>query len=142
MRVSRPTVPGFNVRQNLVAADAALQFTPEERALYERHLANQWGPGGVDNPDQSRSTLYQMGTDIDGKTYNLPTVYDGRILPPDDAFARAMALGINTFPSYPSPDAAEARYQRMHDYMDRDAGAYSDVRHGPMELYRPRGGLF
>ena len=44
---------------NYRAADKALKLTPEEQALYRRHLENLWGSGGVDNPDGSRSSLYQ-----------------------------------------------------------------------------------
>ena len=64
----------------MAAAHQAMNLSPQEQALYQRHLDNLKGPGGVDNPDGSRSTLYQTSVDIDGKTYNLPTVYDGKIL--------------------------------------------------------------
>jgi hypothetical protein len=120
--------------QNLEAAQRDLNLTPQERALYQRHLTNLYGPGGVDNPDGSRSTLYQMGVTMpDGRTYNLPTVYDGRILPPsgpwaDNAMTRAQQQGLDTFPSYQSPFEAENRYQQMHNYMDRDTAAYFNDR--------------
>jgi hypothetical protein len=107
-------------RSNLEAADKALHLTPQERALYERHLTNLVGPGGVNNPDGSRSTLFQTSFETDGKTYNVPTVYDGRILKPDDAIERARKEGLDKFPSYASEDEAEARYQQMHNYMERD----------------------
>lgn len=110
--------------ENRNAAQTELNMTPEERALYDRHLGNLYGKGGVDNPDGSRSTLYQANVDIDGKSYNIPTVYDGKIIPVDEAVARAKAQGLDKFPSYPTPDAAEARYMQMHDYMDKDTGAY------------------
>lgn len=113
---------------NYDAANSALGMTPQEQALYQRHLANLWGNGGVDNPNGSRSTLFQMGADADGKTYNLPTVYDGQILPPDAAFQKAQQQGLAQFPSYASPADAEARYQKMHGFMDRDTGSYLDVR--------------
>jgi hypothetical protein len=110
--------------ENRNAAQTELNMTPEERALYDRHLGNLYGKGGVDNPDGSRSTLYQANVDIDGKSYNIPTVYDGKIVPVDEAVARAKQQGLDKFPSYPTPDAAEARYMQMHDYMDKDTGAY------------------
>jgi hypothetical protein len=94
-----------------------------------RHLANLWGPGGVDNPDGSRSSLYQVGfIGPDGRQYNVPSVYNGQILPPDDAIARAKQSGLSQFPSYATPQQAEARYQAMHDYMDRDTGDYFAIR--------------
>jgi hypothetical protein len=139
LRVQAPTQPGFNVSQNLDAAQTALGLTPQERALYERHLANLWGSGGVDNPDGSRSSLYQVGFNQGGQTYNVPSVYDGQIISPDAAITRANQTGLGQFPSYPNADSAEARYQQMHGYMDKDTGAYMDVRRNPFQFY---GGLF
>jgi hypothetical protein len=112
------------------AAARDMRLTPVEQALYQRHLDNLWGPGGVDNPPTpenpggSRSTLYQSNVDIDGKNYNLPTVYDGKILSVDDAIARAQAQGLDKFPNYATPQAAEDRYQQMHGYMDKDVADY------------------
>jgi hypothetical protein len=120
---------------NYAQATADLQLTPQERSLYERHLTNLNGPGGVDNPDGSRSTLYQANIEHNGKNYNIPTVYDGKIVPVPEAAARAQAQGWNNFPSYDTPEAAEARYQQMHKYMDADTaehmankGAYGNAR--------------
>jgi hypothetical protein len=62
----------FADASNLEAADKTLNLTPQERALYQRHLTNLNGPGGVDNPNGSRSTLFQMSFEQDGKTYNIP----------------------------------------------------------------------
>jgi hypothetical protein len=126
---------------NLEAADAELKLTPQERALYERHLSNLTGPGGVDNPPSadepqgSRSTLYQTTVEHDGKFYSIPTVWDGKKLIKTNAegkFAGISAEGIKNvekvgwdkFPSYKTEAEAEARYQKMHDFMDKDTGAY------------------
>lgn len=118
---------------NYKDANAALQMTPQEQALYQRHLKNLWGNGGVDNPDGSRSTLFQMSTTgPDGQTYNMPTVYNGQILPPGAAYQQAQQQGLQTFPSYETPDQAESRYQQMHGFMDKDTSAYMDVRHGSL----------
>jgi len=35
---------------------------------------------------------------------------------------------LSQYPSYSSPDQAEARYQQMHGYMDQDTGDYMNVR--------------
>lgn len=108
-------------QQNFDAANKAMNLTPEEQALYQRHLSNLWGSGGVDNADGSTSTLFQMSTTgPDGRTYNLPTVYDGAILHPDAAYERAQQQGLQNFPSYGSDFAAENRYQQMHNFMERD----------------------
>lgn len=105
-------------------ANAAMNLSPQEQGLYQRHLTNLTGPGGVDNPNGSRSTLFQASVDVGGKTYNIPTVWDGKILPPKDALVRAKAEGIETFPAYNSEGEAEARYQQMHTYMEKDTGEF------------------
>jgi hypothetical protein len=106
-------------------AHAALQLTPQERGLYERHLANLNGPGKVAHPDGSISTLYQMSVTGPGnRVYNIPTVYNGKILHPDEAIRNADQQGWETFPSYPDQATADARYQQMHGYMDQDVGNY------------------
>lgn len=126
---------------NLAEADKALNLTPQERALYGRHLTNLYGSGGVDNKDGSRSTLYQMSTEIDGRTYNLPTVYDGKIVSPDEAVDRARKAGLDNFPSYANQQEAEARYQAMHGFMEKDTAAFLQARaNGPtaQQLHKAR----
>jgi hypothetical protein len=130
---SQPLPASTPPTNNFLAAMRAMNLTPQEQALYLRHLQNLYGAGGVDNPDGSRSSLYTMNVQMDdGRSYNIPSVYNGQILPPDrsvvdtrpSAIGNALALGLNNFPSYPSGFAAENRYQQMHNYMDRDTGAY------------------
>ena len=124
-------------QSNYNAANASLGMNPQEQALYQRHLSNLTGPGGVNNPDGSRSTLFQMNAGIGGQNYNLPTVYDGRVLPPQEAVARARTQGIGNFPSYPTPQAAEDRYQQMHGFMDKDTSSYLSSNNQPSST--PRG---
>jgi tail lysozyme len=109
---------------NLQAATTALNLNPQEQALYQRHFSNLYGSGGVTNANGSRSTLFQTSFEQDGKAYNVPTVYDGKILSPQEAIDRAMKEGLDKFPSYKSEDEAEARYQQMHDYMEKDTAQY------------------
>lgn len=109
---------------NLEQADKDLKLSPQERNLYEFHLHNLTGTGGVDNPDGSRSSLYQVGVEHNGKQYNIPTVFDGKILPVNEAVDRVKKIGWDKFPSYASPQEAEKRYQAMHAYMDKDTGDY------------------
>ncbi len=116
---------------NLGAADAALKLTPQEKNLYERHLKNLNGPGGVDNPDGSRSTLYQAVVEGDGKFYNIPTVWDGKILPVPQAIQRAAQVGWDKFPSYKTAAEADARYEAMHKFMERDTADYLKKRPAP-----------
>jgi len=114
--------PAF--RPSLADADAAMKLTPQERSLYQRHLTNLTGPGGVDNPDGSRSTLFQATVDHDGKTYAIPTVWDGKILSVDQAVERVRAEGWDKFPAYKNPEEAEARYQKMHGFMEQDTASF------------------
>lgn len=115
--------------RNYRAADKALKMTPQEQDLYRRHLTNLWGSGGVDNPDGSRSSLYQaVMQGPSGQYHNIPTVYDGAILPPDQAVQKAAEIGWDQFPAYKTPEEADARYMQMHDYMGKDTGDYFAVR--------------
>jgi hypothetical protein len=102
----------------------ALGLNEQERALYQHHLNNLNGPGGVDNADGSRSTVRQMAVGIDGKTYNLPTVWNGKVLPPKEAIAQAEKIGFDKFPFYDSEAEAEGRYQAMHGLMEDDTATY------------------
>lgn len=112
-------------------ANAALNLTPEEQALYIRHLQNLWGTGGVDNADGSRSTLFQMSSGPPGNVQNIPTVWNGAILPPGAALMAAGQAG--RFPSYPTHEAAEDRYDKMHDFLGRDTAKFMDKRtKGPL----------
>ena len=113
-------LPGVYPDANLQRAKAEMKLTPQEEALYRFHLANLYPSGGVPNPEGGTSTLFQVGFDHGGRTYNVPSVYDGRINSPDAAIQRAMQMGLHNFPSYQSPFEAENRYQRMHNYMERD----------------------
>ena len=107
-------------------------MTTQERGLYERHLANLHGAGKVQHPDGSISTLYQMTvTGPDGRYYNIPSVYQGQILTPERAVKAAEQQGWHQFPSYSTPEDAEARYQQMHEYMDQDVGRYLQGPVGP-----------
>jgi hypothetical protein len=132
-----PYSPPSPVRTNLDAAQTNMNLSPQERALYERHLGNLDGPGGVDHMDGSRSTLYQMSSDQDGRTYNVPTVWNGAIQTPNTAWQKATQAGLQTFPSYPNSGDAEARYEKMHGYMERDVPRNRDaVRTGGQQFGR------
>ncbi len=110
---------GINPNRNMTAANTAMRLTPQEMALYQHHLDNLQ-KGGVQNPNGSTSTLYQLSFDENGKTYNIPTIYGNTKLSPDDAIAFARKIGLDKFPSYGSGFQAENRYQRMHNYLERD----------------------
>lgn len=113
-------------RQNLGAANQALKLTPQEKFLYEHHLSNL-EKGGVANNGQT-SSLLAMTIGVDGKTYVIPSVWDNKILMPDAAIKRAEAAGLDKFPSYKNEREAKARYDKMHDYMEKDTTAVEKKR--------------
>ena len=109
-------VSGSNMR----AANEALKLTPEEQNLYAHHL-NMLATGNrVANADGSYSTVLSIGVGRNGREYNIPTVWDGKILPPEEAKQRAAAKGWDHWPSYDTSDEATARYMQMHSFMEKD----------------------
>ena len=116
--------------ENLSAADKEMKLSQQEKALYKRHLTNLVGSGGVDNPDGSRSTLFQMSVGLGDKVYNIPTVWNGKILPLDAALSLAKKEGIDKFPSYSSQEEAESRYEQMHIFMKKDTSKYLEYKKG------------
>ena len=136
--IGRPAVlqAAFKPSLSDKAARDELKMTPQELQMYGRHLGNLRGPGGVDHPDGSRSTLMNMGVELGGKYYNLPRVYDGKILSPDDAIAKAQGLGLENFPSYKNREEAESRYNELHKFMEKDAAQF--YRRGPGEPMQER----
>jgi hypothetical protein len=118
-----PVEPGPRAN-HMAEAEAALGgLTPEEKFLYNMHLTNLHGRGRLEQPDGSVSSLIQMSFEgPGGKTYNIPTLWGGHQLPPDEAIARAQKIGLDKFPSYASGDEAEARYRQLHDYLAKDTG--------------------
>lgn len=120
-------------------ADEALGFNKQEADLYKRHLDNLWGDGGVTNPNGSRSSLYQAVQPHDGKFYNIPTVWNGKIetqswvhpqtgktweVPNQTALDNVEKEGWDKFPSYSTSKEADDRYQDMHGFMEQDTGDY------------------
>jgi hypothetical protein len=138
-RHAATTGPGVVTDENLNAADAAMQLTPQEKFLYQMHLKKMTGPGGVDNSDGSRSTLLQAVEEHNGRYYNVPTVWNGKIetqkftqpgtgkifdIPNRTAMENIERTGWDKFPSYATPEEADARYEKMHAYLEKDTGAY------------------
>lgn len=126
---------------NFTRAMRDLSLTDQEANLYQHHLRNLYGPGKVFNENGSISTVYQMSVEIGGKTYNIPTVWNGRILPADEALKQAKQVGLDVWPSYPSTAAAESRYQDMHKFMDLDqqqfiTHAHEEISHLPSSAER------
>jgi hypothetical protein len=109
---------------NLTQADKTLGLTKQEEGLYKHHLSNLYGNGKVMNSDGSVSTVYSITETINGKVYTLPTVWGGKILEPDAAVAHAQKVGLEKFPSYATPEKAMARYQEMHQFMEKDTSQY------------------
>lgn len=140
-RVATPDLadPVFDKLPQTEQVTKELDLTPQEQALYQRHLTNLTGPGGVDNPDGSRSTLFQAVQEHDGRFYSIPTVWNGRIetenftrpsdgkkfqVPNSTALANVERVGWKNFPSYATPEEADARYNQLHGYMEQDTEKY------------------
>jgi hypothetical protein len=129
-----PTSPNFE------AARDSMNLNPQEQQLYQMHLRNLYGSGGVNNMNGSRSTLYQSVEPHNGRYYNVPTVWDGQLQTqkytnPNDpsqtmdianpqALQNVANVGWQNFPSYPTGQQADARYQQMHNYMEKDTADY------------------
>ena len=96
-----------------------LGLNQQERSLYQHHL-NELSRGGVRNADGTGSTVKQMTTEFDGRTYNLPTVWGGNVLSEKEAILRALSSGLDKFPSYKTRDEAQKRYDLMHGFMEQD----------------------
>jgi hypothetical protein len=110
---------------NFERARREMQLTPQEQFLYRHHLRNLYGSGKVWNKDGSTSTLLQVTVGQDGRTFSIPTVWDGKILGDKDAVDRSIAAGWVNWPGYASEDEAQKRYDQMHEYMDRDLLDYN-----------------
>jgi hypothetical protein len=128
----RPNLTGLDRIQagpranHMAEADAAMGLTPQEKFLYNTHLQNLNGPGKVVHPTGDISSLYQMSfqNEDDGKTYNIPTIWNGKILEPNDAIAAARKTGLDRFPSYDNGEDAETRYNQMHGFLEKDTGDF------------------
>jgi hypothetical protein len=106
-----------------------MQLTPQEQYLYGIHLQNlQETNGGIPSQEQPgyKHSLLQIGWPApDGRTYNIPSVWDGRLHTEDEAIDHAIEIGLEKFPSYASQEEAEARYGQMHGYMERDMNEWA-----------------
>lgn len=113
---------------NQSAADKEMNLTPEESHLYDTHLRNLVGPGGIDNADGSRSTLKATTVEMDDKTYILPSVADGKVLEDTkDIVDNAKKVGLDKFPSYKTKEEAMSRYDQLHGYMEKDTQNYQEI---------------
>ena len=110
--------------KNMTAADTAMSLSPQEKDLYQRHLDNLNGFGGVNNANGSRSTLFAATMGSEDKTYVVPTVHDGQILSGQQLRDKINEIGIDKFPSYSSQGEADQRYDQMHSFMEKDTAEW------------------
>jgi hypothetical protein len=129
--------------ENFRSAMDKMNLTPQEQYLYKMHLTNLTGKGGVDNPDGSRSSLYQTVQEHEGRFYNIPTVWNGKIetekftnkagkvfdVANKTALDNVDKIGWDKFPSYATAEEADSRYDEMHSYMEKDTARYLQSRH-------------
>jgi hypothetical protein len=124
------TVEGDTSANHFNEAMKDLKMNEQEQFLYQMHLKNLHGNSGVDhppnreNPEGARSSLMQTTVTFGDRTYNIPTVWGGKILPVKDAIEQARKEGLDKFPSYSTREEAESRYNKMHGYMEKDTKDY------------------
>jgi hypothetical protein len=111
---------------NFLAAIQELGLNQQEQNLYRHHLNNMAATGGLGVPNKQeggRSTVLQANVrGPGGRYYDVPTVWDGKILPPMEGVRKAVASqGWDYWPSYATSDEADARYMQYHQYMEKDA---------------------
>lgn len=105
--------------QNYMAALHELGLTPQEQYAYKHHLGNL-SRGGVPHENGDISTFLSRVFTFGDRAFVLPTVWDNQIVNDQEAIRRSREVGMDKWPSYDSVDAAVARYNDMHQYMDRD----------------------
>lgn len=105
---------------SLDKANAALKLTPQEQYLYMHHLNNINTRQGTNNPKGDYSTIRSISAEINGKTYNLPTIWHGKELTPPEAVKQAEAAGLHNWPAYATEEEATKRYDAMHQFMAMD----------------------
>lgn len=109
--------------KNLQDAIRELKLNEQEQYAYQHHLKNL-SMGGVPNEGKTSSYLSKTFTFGD-RAYVLPSVWDNKIIEDNkEIVRRAREAGLEKFPSYGSVDEAEARYDKMHAYMERDTAAH------------------
>ena len=124
-RTLPPTTAQLMNTSSMPAAVKALDLTPQEQNLYKYHLTNLAGSGKIIRPSGQISTVEQAVVEgPGGKFYSIPTVWDGKQLPPAEARKRAGAIGWSNWPTYSSARAADQRYQDIHPYIERDTAAW------------------
>lgn len=117
--------------KNFRLASSQLKLNKREARLYQRHLTNLYGSGGVDDQLGSRSTLMATTIGFGGRTYLIPTVWDGKVLSDEQAILRAKREGLRNFPKYKNEAEAQKRYAAIHDYMDMDTEQYQNANYRP-----------
>jgi len=118
---------------------SSMKLTPQEQYLYWHHMNNLYGSGKYIQPDGSVSTLKQAVVEgPGGKSYNIPTIWNGKELSVEEATAEAAKVGWNRWPSYSDPNAADLRYETLHPYLERDLEQYLGSHPSPflLDLFR------
>ena len=94
-------------------------WTPQEKYLYQHHL-NNLRMGGYRQHGEV-STIFNITQEVDGRNYVLPTIWNAQLLKPKQAVECARQIGIENFPSYNTPQEADARYLNvLHPLMVED----------------------
>ena len=122
---------------NLNSAIDTLKLNEQEQNYYKRHLYNLYSPGGVEHPPSerfsqgARSTLLSAPVGFDDRYTLIPGVWGGQILSLQDSINNAKKEGLDKFPAYNNLEEAEARYNTLHHYMEKDTKRYYDQKFIP-----------
>ncbi len=104
----RRWVSGLFTRKQPTKKQLAMQQRTAEEAMQERMLPLPGAGTRVDNPNGSFSTERTIGVNLDGKEYVIPTLLDGVQVSNEEAVQAARTRGLDNYPSFSSPQEAEA----------------------------------
>lgn len=106
-----------------------MSLTPQEQFLYQWHVNNVTGRNGgksFKQPNGATSTVLQMVEPAevfglnDGLWRNIPSVWDGKPHSEDEAIEHAKKIGVSKWPAYKTEKEAQDRYDKMHEFMEKD----------------------
>lgn len=116
-----PSAPGRGGRTGVPRAST---LTPEEQNVLAYSRSKMADGSYMTNEDGTVTTFRGAVDEIPGtnKTMYYPTFWDGKVLEPHQAMARALASGIK-FPTYDTVDDALKAEARIHHIMESDSAA-------------------
>jgi len=103
--------------------DPTSSLTPEEQNALNYHRNNLKSGNFMVQPDGEYTTFYGSIGNVDGRETLIPTYWNGKILPFEEALSMAQKSRIK-FPSYKTVDEALKREKFIHSIMENDVAEY------------------